>query len=273
MTEIERRIETPRAVVSPEYSQREFTAEQIQQGRYRDFVGGRWDTHGLHQLRFLREHGLRPDHRFLDVGCGALRAGRHLVDLLEPGHYYGVDANLALLRAGYEIELTDEQRERLPVTNLRANDRFDVDFGVEFDMAIAQSVFTHISLNHIRLCLYRVAKVMPPGGRFFATFFEELDDIPVDTVVQRPRSRRPKLTEQNVFWYYRDDLRWASSFGPWRFRYIGKWDHPAGQRMVEFTRVTEAEAAAARRRARRSGRLVRSIRRGRRWAAHRLLPD
>jgi hypothetical protein len=34
-------------------------------------------------------------------------------------------------------------------TNLVANERFNTDFGVTFDIAIAQSVFTHVSLNHI----------------------------------------------------------------------------------------------------------------------------
>jgi hypothetical protein len=39
-------------------------------------------------------------------------------------------------------------------------------------MAIAQSVFTHVSLNQMRLCLYRLARVMRPGGTFYATFCE-----------------------------------------------------------------------------------------------------
>jgi hypothetical protein len=45
-------------------------------------------------------------------------------------------------------------------------------FGVESDYAIANSVFTHISLNDIRLCLYRFTQQLAPGGRFIATFFE-----------------------------------------------------------------------------------------------------
>jgi hypothetical protein len=37
------------------------------------------------------------------------------------------------------------------VANLRSTDRFDNDFGVAFDVAIAQSVFTHMPLNMMRL--------------------------------------------------------------------------------------------------------------------------
>jgi SAM-dependent methyltransferase len=202
-------------------------------GRHRRRVGGLWEEMGRHQLDFLVAQGLRPEHRFLDVGCGALRAGRHLVDYLEPGNYYGLDINETLLDAGYDTEFTDEQRARLPRANLRATDRFECDFGVPFDFAIAQSLFTHVSLNHIRLCLYRLAHVMPPGGRFYATFFEAPRSHPLD----EPRATGALWTERNAFFYFRSDLRWAASFSPWEAHYIGGWGHPRKQRMMEYRRI------------------------------------
>lgn len=235
MTVIEQRIEAPGAI-TPDYSGKVFTEAEIARGKHRSFVGGVWDTHGEHQLNFLLSQGLAPTDRFLDIGCGALRAGRHFVSYLDPGNYYGIDANVSLIQAGYDVELDDEQRNRLPSTNLRANERFDGDFGVQVDMALAQSVFSHVSLNHIRLCLYRTAKVVRPGGSFFATFFEQPKSMPLDRIIVRREGGRPFLTEQNLFWYYRSDLQWAASSGPWEFRYIGNWGHPAGQKMVQFVR-------------------------------------
>ena len=102
-------------------------------------------------------------------------------------------------------------------------------------MAIAQSVFTHIPLNQMRLCLYRVAKVMRPGGRFYVTFFEHGRKFPLD---QAPKTRN-RWTERNTFWYYRADLRWVAERSPWKARYIGDWDHPDGQRMMEYTRLPD----------------------------------
>src|SRR5690625_3522502 len=232
MAEIEKREEA-QGKHDPDYAGRTFTDQQIAAGKHRSFVGGGWDEIGKHQLDFLISKGLRPDHRFLDVGCGSFRAGRHLIDYLDPGNYYGFDINHAVLEAGYEHELTDAQRERLPVGNVHSTDRFDADFGVEFDMAIAQSVFTHVSLNHIRLCMYRVAKVMKPGGKFYATFNERPAGFPVDGL------QRKRATERNPFWYYRRDLRWASGFAPWEFRYIGDWGHPRKQKIVELTRLDD----------------------------------
>lgn len=231
MTEIETRIEAM-GRPEPDYAGRKFGAEAVARQKHRDFVGGHWEEIGQLQRDFLVQQGLEPRQRFLDVGCGSLRAGRHLVEHLDPGHYYGIDVNRDLIVAGYDTELTEGQRGRLPVGNLRSTDRFDADFDVAFDMAIAQSVFTHISLNHIRLCLHRVAQVMRPGGRFFVTFFEQAADFPVDGI-----PKRGQYTERNVFWYYRDDIRWASSFSPWSFRYIGDWGHPRNQRMIELTRL------------------------------------
>jgi len=213
------------------------TKEQLDRNEHRERVGGLWEEMGRLQLDYLVSQGLQPHHYFLDVACGSLRAGRFLVDYLEPGRYYGVDINESLIDVGYHKELSDEQREKLPMSNLRVTDRFDCDFGVPFDMAIAQSLFTHIPLNDIRLCLYRVAKSMQPGGRFFVTFFEARKAFPVDGIKDENARGRSKYTEQNPFWYYRGDLRWASSFAPWEFNYIGDWGHPRRQKMIELTRT------------------------------------
>src|SRR5262247_1038335 len=56
------------------------------------------------QLDFLKRMGLEPGQQLLDLGCGTLRGGLPLIELLEPGHYTGVE-----LRA----ELLDEARAEL----------------------------------------------------------------------------------------------------------------------------------------------------------------
>lgn len=248
MDQIEQVIEG-KNVVLPDYSGHVFTEEQIEKNAHRTYVvgaGGRWEEDGLAQLTFLKRHGLRPEHKVIDIGCGSLRAGRHLVDYLDPKSYYGVDANHSAMQAGYERELTDAQRERMPVSNLRANDRFNVDFGVQFDMALAQSVFTHVSLNHMRLCLYRLAKVMKPGGVFFASYVDVPEDEPVDYIFQKHPKGRTYFYEKNVFWYHRSDMRWAANAGPWSFRFVGEYGSPQRQLMVAYTREHDSEMSRKR---------------------------
>ena len=40
---------------------------------YKNYVGGKWDQIGKLQFEFLKKNNLKPDHCFLDIGCGAFR--------------------------------------------------------------------------------------------------------------------------------------------------------------------------------------------------------
>lgn len=219
-----------------------YATRRLRRDAHRGQVGYFWDEIGKLQFDFLVGQGLEPSSRFLDVGCGALRGGIHFVDYLDADHYYGLDHNERVLKAGYELELPEELRTKLPREHLRCTNRFDCEFGVEFDAAIAQSVFTHIPLNAIRLCLFRVARHMKVEGRFFATFFEAPPNFALDGVLDEETERSNKYTERNPFWYWPGDLEWAASFSPWEFRYIGDWGHPRGQKMVEFVRTPDSPA-------------------------------
>jgi SAM-dependent methyltransferase len=206
-------------------------------GWHRDVVGGRWEQVGALQASFLVEQGLRPEHRLLDVGCGALRAGSHLVRYLEPGNYYGIDASDELLAAGrYELE-----REGLAgrAPTLRHDARFGVEsFGQEFDFAIAHSVFTHIPINSILVCLLKMAPVLRrPGGRFYATFFENPRGTKRLDVLEHPRpGEAPELTHPDAdkYHYGFDLFEWLCEGTGLRVEYLGDWGSPTEQKMLLF---------------------------------------
>jgi SAM-dependent methyltransferase len=212
------------------------SATAVDRGVHRNFVGGMWDEIGTLQFDYLVAQGLQPGHRLLDVGCGAMRGGIHFAKYLEPSHYYGVDVNESLIQAALTHELPQAGfADRVPAANLRVTDSFDSDFGVQFDYAIAVSLFTHLPLNYIKLCLFQVAKVMPPGGRFFVTYFvappELAYDEPLKQVVATTHSQR------DPFHYRVEEMQWAAGVAGWEFRNIGDWDHPRGQQMMEFRRT------------------------------------
>jgi SAM-dependent methyltransferase len=213
------------------------TDEQIAAGAHRKRVGADWNRLGALQFDYLRSKGLLPSSYLLDVGCGAMRGGLHFARYLDPGHYYGVDVNESLIRAARSRELPDAGlADRVPEANLRVTDRFDVDFGRRFDYALAVSLFSHLPLNHIKLCLYRLSQVMAPQGRFYATFFEAPRRTRYDApVTQRTGKHSKTYPERDPFCYRRGELEWAArSVGPWQVRYIGDWGHPRGQQMMEF---------------------------------------
>ena len=97
------------------YYDEQSVRERVQSGQHREVVGGLWEEIGTLTFNYLATHGLTPRSRVLDVGCGCLRVGVHLVDFLEPGNYYGLDLSQALLEVGYDVEL----RHKDPSGNCR----------------------------------------------------------------------------------------------------------------------------------------------------------
>ena len=213
-------------------------ATDVAQGRHREVIGGMWDAVGALQLDFMKGQGLAPQHRLLDVGCGSLRGGLHFVDWLEPGNYFGIDISEALLEAGYDRELGPlGLQAKLPRKNLRTTSDFDATpFGVTFDMAIAQSVFTHLALNLIAACLEQTAGVMKPGGIFFATFFLAPDDARWSDAVTHQPGGVMTTGVSDPYHYRIADMAWAAGRA-WQTEHIGEWSHPRGQQMIAYHRL------------------------------------
>jgi SAM-dependent methyltransferase len=211
---------------------------QLFPGWHRDVVGGRWEEVGALQTDFLVEHGLRPEHRLLDVGCGSLRAGVPLIRYLEPGHYFGIDSSAQLLAAGrLEVEQAGLS-DKAPV--LRCDPRFAVDsFGERFDYALAHSVFTHVPINSILVCLLRVgAALRRPGGRFYATFFENPRGTKRLDELTHPRPDGPAVPTRpdcDPYHHGLDLFEWLCEGTALRVEYLGDWGSPTGQKMLLFT--------------------------------------
>ena len=202
-------------------------------GLHRELIGGQWDAVGQLQFDYLVAQGLKPKHHLLDIGCGSLRGGVHFARYLEPAHYWGMDSGQALLDAGYEIELAQAGLlAKVPRHHLITDDVFRFDrLGQRFDMALAQSLFTHLSANRIRLCLHNLAKVMVPGGRLFATFFIVPDDHPLDQAYRHPAGVE-SWSYQDPFHYTARDLDSFVAATPWQIESVGPWNHPRNQSMA-----------------------------------------
>ncbi|WP_298123499.1 class I SAM-dependent methyltransferase [Brevundimonas sp.] len=219
------------------YEQTDVVDAEIRTGRHRDLIGGLWEQMGPHQLSFLIAQGMQPSHRLLDIGCGALRLGVHAIPYLEASRYYGSDVSEAIMRAGHELELDDDGRARAPWTHFRASPDFDLpEADGLFDYAIAQSVFTHLPLNHLRRCLARLAPRMASGGRFFVTYFECQPDQDLFDTLEQPGGIVRTTDTIDPFHYRLDDLIWAIDRSPWTFEPIGDWGHPRGQMIAAYRR-------------------------------------
>lgn len=206
--------------------------DEIERDTHRGFVGGMWDEIGQFQFDHLVGEGLAPSHHLLDVGCGALRGGVHFVRYLDAGHYCGIDVNASLLKAG-EVELA---RAGLADRGARllADAEFHVaSFETSFDFALAVSVFTHLSGNHIQMALSRVSTVLAPGAGFYATFFQAPADAHLDPITH-PRGGTTTYFERDPYHQSFDELAVLGDRAGLTASLVGDFGHPRGQHLVVF---------------------------------------
>jgi SAM-dependent methyltransferase len=117
----------------------------------------------------LQAEGMTPDDHLLDIGCGSLRLGHMAVPFLKPGHYWGTDASLALMRHGRLHELPDP--DALPEDHLIQ----DADFAYpgipdRITLAIAFGVFTHLPAPFLATALQNLRRFPTLRACLFTVF-------------------------------------------------------------------------------------------------------
>jgi len=202
------------------------TSRRVQMRGHRAYTGGTdsemWYGIGKLQYHFLISQGLRHDHMFLDVACGGLRLGQYLIPYLDKGHYFGLDAEPSLVERAVEAEFY-HGLIALKEPKFAFNTEFDLSFVDSFDMAIAQSLFTHLTTDDIALCFANLRAKAHSGSVFFFTFFEG-----------DARSNPAGASHANKNWSYRfNDL--VPLAKTWTLDYFGDWSHPRNQMMVRAT--------------------------------------
>jgi SAM-dependent methyltransferase len=129
-----------------------------------------WLKIGQMQFDYLVSHGLKPDMRMLEIGCGNLRAGRLFIDHLDPGNYYGVDISPEILLAAQDTVAQYGLQGKLPHLTLVRDLRLAFLPDGQFDVVHAHSVFSHSPIEVIDECLAHIGRIMAPGGFFDFTF-------------------------------------------------------------------------------------------------------
>ncbi|WP_245875476.1 class I SAM-dependent methyltransferase [Tabrizicola aquatica] len=120
-------------------------------------------------MQALLAAGMTPEDHLLDIGCGSLRLGHMAVPFLKPGHYWGTDASLALMRHGRLHELPDP--EALPLDQLIQ----DADFAFpglpdRITLAIAFGVFTHLPAVNLATALANLRRFPRLRAALFTVF-------------------------------------------------------------------------------------------------------
>jgi SAM-dependent methyltransferase len=178
------------------------------------------------QFDYLLGHGLRPEHRMLEIGCGNLRAGWRFIEYLRPGHYYGIDISPDILFAAQDTLQAQGLQGRLPtLTPVR-----DLTLGFlpenRFDVVHAHSVFSHSPPPVIEECFAHIGRVLAPGGWFDFTF-------------DRTEGEEHHVLRED-FYYRTETLIALAADNGLTARFMDDWeDLPHGQSKIRITRRTE----------------------------------
>ena len=137
----------------------------------------------------------------------------------------------------------EEQQVELPRQGLQdkaplllVNEDFEFSkLGQTFDYAIAQSVFTHLPLNSIVRCLVEMSRVLRPGGRFYATIYENPQGKTYLGEIQQSE-RVVSYPDRDKYHYDLETLGAVTEGTGLKMSYGGDWGHPDNQKMVVFTR-------------------------------------
>jgi ubiquinone/menaquinone biosynthesis C-methylase UbiE len=139
---------------------------------YKSYIGPEKYYKEIGEVVFclLKKQGLKRNMKVLDIGCGSLRIGQHLINYLNKGNYYGIEPNKWLVDKAFEHE--DIKKNKNP--HFDHNDKFDIPFDVEFDFILANSIFIHASKNQIEKCFNEVERVL--NGKFIFNFIRGKDN-------------------------------------------------------------------------------------------------
>lgn len=129
-----------------------------------------WRKAGRIQFNYLRKHGLEPDWRMLEIGCGNLRAGWRFIEYLEPGNYYGIDISENVLAAARETLQREGVEDRRPQLMIVSDMKFAELPAHHFDVVHAHSVFSHSPLPVIEEAFRHLPRILRPAGFFDFTF-------------------------------------------------------------------------------------------------------
>ncbi len=125
-----------------------------------------WKEKRDFQIQFLKQVGLEPQHYLFDLGCGTLRGGIPIIEYLEKGHYFGVEARREVLDEGRK-ELRESKLVDKEPTLIATADISSVNLEQQFDYIWAFSVLIHMEDEILYDALDFVRRHLSDDGCFY----------------------------------------------------------------------------------------------------------
>jgi len=194
------------------------------QGTAREYVGGAFDHIGRWQFDYITatpEYNKRKT--FLDLACGNMRLGKHLIPHNNKGKYIGFDCEQGLIDTGIAYELAEGWEAKQPRFIVDSN----FDFGVtDVDYVWSNSLFSHLTEGDIQRCFIKLLDATKQNATFYFTFFEG-----------GPRINPPQSHARRDFVYSMHQMSTFALASGWEIQRAEHQTHPRNQTVCRATRI------------------------------------
>ncbi len=192
-----------------------------------------WEAKRNWQIAFLRDQGLTSSDTFVDIGCGTLRGGIPIIEMLDRGHYTGIEVRPHILEeAKAELAVHPVAVSKAP--KLILSDGFPTLGRLgPFDWAWAFAALIHMTDAIVEECFQFVGRELSESGTFCANvnIGEDAD--------RRTRAGFPVVTRTKQFY---QDLALAAGLATVDLGTLSSLGHNLGvggdfHHMFRFSRV------------------------------------
>lgn len=126
-----------------------------------------WKSKRDFQIDFLLKKNLKPNDVLMDIGCGTLRGGIPLIDFLNEGNYFGIEARDFVLEEGKK-ELKETKLDSKKPTLIHAFDISKIKLEQKFNFIWSFAVLIHMSDESLDGTLHFVSNHLTDSGVMYA---------------------------------------------------------------------------------------------------------
>lgn len=137
-------------------------------------VGGNDSIEEENQALFMKTVGLKPGHKFLDLGCGCLRGTVKLVDYLQDGNFFGFDVDKGIILKAIERSSSCNNVPILvEINDFNLKSYVPPDF--KFDFILSVSLLTHLLPDSLGELFDGVKGILKDNGVWYFTIYPNTD--------------------------------------------------------------------------------------------------
>ena len=131
-----------------------------------EMIGGDAEKQGTWQLELMKSFGLKPEHKFLDYGCGTLRGGLFVIPYLRETNYTGIEINPLFVRVAKRL-IENNKLEYLQPRIITTNEITSLD--EQFDYILTQSVLNHLEEKELTVLIENISDMLGKNGSWVST--------------------------------------------------------------------------------------------------------